>query len=373
MRRALSLAVFALLTACGPEFDPPSEVDKLRLLAIRADPPEIAAAGAAGLPDRATLASLVADPAQFTDPAREATILHLACTPDPRDPSGVDCTAIETLRDPAKLAELVAAGGTDSSGVGVVGGISLAGVEACDGMGPCRPATVTVGGAPVTLPPPTYVIPAELDLASLPAGYAARINGVQVSVLSMLVAATPDELFAGDPATAGERLGTLLAERENVIAVKRIQVRGPEARDEPNVNPSVPGILDAGAPLPADPAAAASYAPGDEATLSPRPPPIPVGEDGTPLEEAVYQRFTRTDQDGAVRDTMTEEWLYSWYGTAGSFSYDRTRRDESCTWTAPDGSDDEPLPPDGRTLLFVVVRDARGGIDWAVREVRVGD
>jgi hypothetical protein len=365
----LPVVLFSLfLAACGPEFDPPSQVNKLRLLALKAEPPEIAGgAGAGALPDRTTLSTLVADPAQVADPAREATVLHLSCTPDPRDAEGLDCTAIGTLRDPAALAALLAAGSGAAPGVGVVGGVSLAGVESCDGRGACVPAAVN--GVP--LPAPSYAVPADLDLASLPPGHPARAAGVQVTILSVLVAASPDELFGGDPAGVGGRLAALLEERENVVAVKRIVVRGPDAVDPPNVNPTVPGILAAGAPLPADPAAAPTFAPKAEVRLLPRPPAIPLDEHGEPDDEAVYQVHTRLDRNGRPSGTMTEEWLYSWFATAGSLSHDRTRADDPCTWTAPDGSKDEPLPEGGRALVFLVVRDARGGIDWAVRELGV--
>lgn len=370
MRRALSLVVLVTLAGCGPTFDPPSEVQKLRLLAVKAEPPEIGAGS--DVADRAAIAALVADPAQLVDATREVTVLHLACTPDPRDPTGVDCTSIELLRDPEALAALLAEAATsDGSGTGVVGGVSLAGVESCDGRGPCVPATVgAVTGSPTTLPAPVYVVPPDLDLAGLSEGTAARANGVQVSVLSILIAASADELLAGGAAGGASALGPFLAKREHVIAVKRIQIRGPEARDPPNANPSVPGILASGAPLSAD--VPTAVAPGVEAALSPRPPVIPLDSEGQPIEEAVFQRYTRTDQYGQAVGTLTEEWLYSWFGTAGTFAYDRTRADEACTWTAPDGSLDEPLPPEGRAYLFLVVRDARGGLDWVVREVRIG-
>lgn len=378
MRRPLSLAMvvpwaaLAALAGCGPDFDPPSEVQKLRLLAVKAEPPEIGAGG--DVADRAAISALVADPAQYINTTRSAMILHLACTPDPREPGGDDCTAIESLRDPEALSALLAeaAAGSDGAGTGVVGGVSLAGIESCDGRGPCVPATIGAGTAASTsLPAPVYVVPPELDLAGLPEGTPARISGVQVSVLSILIAASPDELLDGGVGGSGSgALDSFLSERENVISVKRIQIRGPEARDPPNVNPSVPGILADGAPLPAD--GSMAVAPGAETRLSPRPPVIPVDALGQPLPEEIYQRYTRLDQYGQPVGTLSEEWLYSWFGTSGSFTYDRTRADEVCTWTAPDGSQDEPLPPEGRAYLFLVVRDARGGIDWIVREVRVG-
>jgi len=55
----------------------------------------------------------------------------------------------------------------------------------------------------------------------------------------------------------------------------------------------------------------------------------------------------------------------------GAMERERTRdpgREQ--VWTTP-GGDDRPVPRDGRVFLYAVVRDARGGMDWVRREVRV--
>ena len=85
----LPLAVLAL-AACGPDFDPGSRVEKLRVLGVQAEPPEIAPAPASGTPvapDRAALTSLVLRADFAADPGRETSVVYLACVPTPGDPA----------------------------------------------------------------------------------------------------------------------------------------------------------------------------------------------------------------------------------------------------------------------------------------------
>src|SRR5690606_36059839 len=97
------------------------------------------------------------------------------------------------------------------------------------------------------------------------------------------------------------------------------------------------------------------------------------GADGQALtEEELYQPYTRYDAEGAFFREEREAWLWSWFTTGGEFGRERTRQpSRNPEWTAPTGKGDDPIPAGGRVFLYSVVRDARGGIDWARREVRV--
>ncbi|WP_373047411.1 hypothetical protein [Vulgatibacter sp.] len=405
MRRLPTLLAAALLlTACGEQFDPPSYVNKLRLLAIRADAPEIEtpARGEDGTPldpqpegrapDRTTITSLIADPLQIDDAAREAVVVYLACTPEPGSLEAGICSLVETYADPTQLPELLQQGGGACGGgggtppgvfgQGITGGISFAGFERCDQELGCRPVETTVGGTPVTFPAPTYVLPEDFDLEALPAGHPQRTNGVQVLTIAIAVVATPAELLDGaDPADAcafadrvSANLGRLLESRERITAIKRVQVRGPDNGDEVNVNPVIEGFSANGTPLPAELAepvqAEARFAPAKKAKLLPA---LPLGGDGQPLtDEAVYQPYTRYDAEGEFLREEREAWLWSWFTTGGQFEQDRTRAlDEAQEWTAPGDDADYPVPAHRRVFLYSVVRDARGGIAWAKREVRI--
>lgn len=386
-----ALAVATALVGCGEQFKPGSYVDKLRVLAIKAENPEIAPVGNPdGFPDSTELTALVSDPKQLDDPAREATTLYLGCTPDPLSLEQNVCTALETLASPEILGQMLAAGDPSCSGGGAggMGGgeggptIAFAGLERCTQEEGCGAATVDLGGGPTTLPAPLYALPEGFTLDTLPAGAPARTLGVQAVVLAITVQASPQELVEGaDPADAcafsakvGQNLAALMESREEITSVKRIQIRGPDAVDPLNVNPAIAGLTARGAslpmPLPDPVPAEASFGVGEKADLLPL---LPVDGSGAPIpEEQLYQPYTRYDENGKKLQEDEEAWLWSWYSTAGELEDERTRGPQVPEkWTAPDGSKDYPLPASNRVFVYSVVRDARGGIDWAVREVRI--
>lgn len=386
MRAHVLIPMALALAACGESFDPPSLVTDLRVLAVRAEPPEIAPAGSdAPAPPRATLTALVADP-QHVEPARPITVVYLACTPKPGSAEPSICNLVETYADPGRLPELLASGALaceaggeapPEPGMGVVGGISFAGMEVCEHVAGCGPARVEVEGVPLPLPPPAYELPEGFTLDDLPAGHRERTLGVQVLTVAIAVAASPDELVAGaDPAdfcafaaTVASNLGALLEARERRTVIKRITVRGPDNDDEHNINPLVPGLFADGRPLPADPAAAARFARRTEVGLRPA---VPADGEGRPIPaDELYQPYTFRDAEGRAFRAEREAWVWSWFATAGAMERERTRdpgREQ--VWTTP-GGDDRPVPRDGRVFLYAVVRDARGGMDWVRREVRV--
>jgi len=70
-------------------------------------------------------------------------------------------------------------------------------------------------------------------------------------------------------------------------------------------------------------------------------------------------------------DMHRESLSVSWFATDGSFAHDRTGRDETeqdlttdDVWTAPTTS--------GVVYVFVLLRDIRGGVDFAEAAVMVG-
>ncbi|HEY0838915.1 MAG TPA: hypothetical protein VGD74_01890, partial [Vulgatibacter sp.] len=376
-------AFFAIVSAvslagCGENFKPPSYVDGLRILAVRAEVPELApSAGTDGsLPSRTELEVLIADPAQLDDPDREVTALFFACTPDPLDPTGSGCSALANLRIDAKVARAAAAAMcAGGSGGGAASPMRFAGVASCVHGQPCSAVSLEVEGVPLQLPAPAYEIPDDTDLEILPSDHPARVRGIQAMISTVAVAASPAELLNGadasDPcafATAlGARLGDLLETRESVTAVKRVQIRGPDARDEPNVNPIVTGISARGEALPEDPGdpvgPEALIAAGAAAALLPLLP-----DDGVDR----IQRYTRLDATGAPVEVVDESWTWSWYASAGTIERLRTRATtEPAAFTAPTGKKDDPLPASKRIFVWTVVRDGRGGVDWVTRELRL--
>lgn len=348
MRRSIVLAAALGLAACSPEFDPASKIEKLRVLALRAEPPELDPAGV----QTAALTSLVLRADDAAGARRTTTVVHLACVPVPGSPDPTFCVMLANLRDPAVA---IAAGARDACAAraavdpGVASStwpaVDLAGFEVCqDGV--CAPASV--GGTP--LQPARLAVPPGL---AFPAAGPERILGVQAVVLAFAVDATPDELVAGvgTACPAGDvagNLAALWASREHVLSTKRVTIRGPDATDAPNRNPAVAGIVAGAVPL--DPLAATTVTAGI-VELAPLPAP---GAAGSP------EVYTKRDASGAAIETGPEQWVYSWFSTAGELEDLHTRSatdpDKWTVWSS------------GPAKLVVVVRDLRGGTGWAVRD-----
>ncbi len=348
MRRSLSLSLAALAAAaCSPDFTPASRVEGLRVLAIRADPPEIAPAPASGTPvapDRAALTTLVVRADHATDPTRQTTVLYLACVPVPGDPTPSPCVALAGLRDPTEV--LAQAAQASCAAGGDAPAIAFAGVEVCEGRA-CGP--VTVGG--VTLPSPELVLPAGYGFDALPPGAPERALGVQAELLAFALDATPDELAAGGvgacpAADVAPRIAALWAARDHVLAVKRVWIRGPEAPDAPNVNPAIDDVAAGGVSLPD------VVAPGTH-WLAPL---LPAGADD------LHQPYTELDAAGVPIAPRREEWVYSWFSTVGDLEDLHTGDGEQEEWSVADL---------GAATVAVVVRDLRGGTAWTVRDVTV--
>jgi len=371
------LALAVALTACGPEFTPSTLIDKHHLLSIQAEPPEIAPTPREGeapvAPDRTRLTALVAHPAHLTEPGHTSTVIYLACTPDPTVPGASPCSEFANIREPSALFDRGSpadceGAATGEPGQGKLGGLSLAGVEVCDAGG-CHPYRWTDPADPsisFLLPSPSYVLPSELRLDTLPPGAPARRLGIVVTLLAIGIDARPEELLAGssDPCSAlasfSQNLETLMAERENTLASKSLRVRGPDAPDAPNQNPSIVGVADGDVPLAVPGAALTSVSPGAEAELLPL---LPADAD--------LPTYTKLDASGEVLETRQERWAYSWYATEGTLSNAHTTRaDLVVRWKAED-QDGHPLPTGTRVRLYTVAHDLRGGASWVVRELEV--
>jgi hypothetical protein len=75
------------------------------------------------------------------------------------------------------------------------------------------------------------------------------------------------------------------------------------------------------------------------------------------------ERFVYYDPGSQALSPRREAMAVSWFSTAGSFASDRTGQDEAAarrnadnTWTAPARA--------GEVVLWVVLRDSRGGVTW---------
>jgi hypothetical protein len=360
----LLLPALALAAACGPDFDPATEVRALRVLAVQAEPPEIAPAGDASALSRTALAALVAHPGFLDDPSRRAVVLHVACTPTPGDPSAPACTSLSELADPAALlgaVDLRAA--CETPGRGAAGMITFAGVESC-GLEGCEPASVLRDpadpGSIVPLPAPAYELPPDYTLESLPDGAPELVLGLEVPELALALDASPAELApaqaAPDDCAALAAVAARFLEewplRVHVASLKRIRVRGPENGSAPNQNPVISGVALEGVTLPASggtPLAVAGAAEHDLLPVLPAP------------FDSLRETYVERDADGEPIRTKQEDWTFSWFTTAGDLDERHTNHpEERQTFTSP---------ASGRAVIWAVVRDLRGGVAWKAGEV----
>lgn len=348
-------AVAASLAACSPDFDPASRVEKLRLLAIRADPPEIEpASAAAAAPDRASLTALVLRADFAAHPGRVTTVLYAACLNPPGAPATSPCTDLATLRNPAAVAEAASRGACSPGSSDLL----FLGAEAC-ADGACGPARAAVAGTPVELPAPALVLPSGFGFGALPPGAPERVLGVNAQVLAFALDATPDELAAGAAGSCpagevGAALARLWSGREHVLATKSVRIRGPEAPDLPNQNPAVDGISADGQEL------ASSGAPSAlGAGIRLLRPVLP------PDAQARHEIYGRLDAAGVLVSRGPEEWVASWFSTIGELKDLHSSETTPDEWKLRAGE-----AAAGRALVAAVVRDQRGGTAWAVREVQ---
>jgi hypothetical protein len=369
-RTLAPLAALLALAACSPSFDGPEKVKHLRLLAVQADPPELGAAadgsGPAWPASGAALRSLVAHPHFAVDATPQALILHLGCTPQPGDPSGTACTQLSELSDPAGLLQNVSvADACTAPGRGEVNAITFSGLEACDRDG-CGPLSVPLDpanpGTTADLPAPSYALPAGYSLAALPAGHPQRVIGLDVVDVALVLEATPAEVAPSSAVSNGcealgavlQNLQTLWPARDHLVSLKWTHVRGPDmpAESAPNHNPTVSGLRLSGQLLPAPGGTPLPAIAGKSAPLLP--------DFGAGSYESLREQYQRFDTDGRYLDTREETWAYSWFSTSGEL--DRPYTDST-------DAANKLKPARGRAVLWLVVRDLRGGMAWTSGEI----
>ena len=347
---ALGLAVATLGAGCST-FDDPSTVKDLRILAVRAEPPEVILKATAISDPPATFAlppialtPLVADP---RGGGRPITVTVDACPNNPFAP-----TSPNNPNDPTGY--------------------------------PAGGARTTVGSALCDATPARIRLATDVDLATQPS-----IDAVLDPAL--VQAAFAHDLFPGPNGITygGFELGmpivfqlTVRAGDETALAIKRAIVWGHAVRDDqtPNTTPAIPSVT--------------AYDRRDEATAEPLPgavvpldegAPLPVPDHGVwidpgpalaePYVTAVIDRAT-----GAVVpfDVAREKLSYTFYATAGTFSPLETSSEPPAGVTTTSRvhieSKYEPPPKAQRpadVTIWIVVRDERGGASWISRSLSV--
>lgn len=295
---AAKLAALALLCACHPpevEFAPASALVATRVLAVRAEPPDLVPGGAA------ELSALVYVPQD----APALTFVWVLCDPHPTGLVGTACTQQDTMRDFSKI---------------------LAG---------------EVPGVRVSMAArPTYQAPADA-IDRLPAGSLGRERGVNATALLVVFEVPLSEIGSGAQPV------------EMVVKSLRIVPDGLS----PNTNPVVAEVRLGGEALSGE--GAPRVTGGAE---------VAVSAAASAESEETFVRFL---PDG-TRAEEKEQMVFSWFATGGHFDSltgrgTRTIGREPALFTLPTAAE----VPTGFMDVYVVLRDGRGGTDWAVRTLRV--
>jgi hypothetical protein len=325
----LSLGLGSVLLACTPTFDDQTAVvTSPRLLAVQATPAE----GLLG--------------ASFT-----LTALYVDQN-GPRDPSGIDwatCLLQKPLGEPGPINEgcFVDAPASPSTPApaGLVplgtGGVVTGTIpqNACQLFGPDSPPPQPgQPGSRPTDPDTTGGFYLPIRVNSGPAQWSVALERIECQPSGVT-----------QPVFLAFTTGYQANANPTVSALSRVGDDGQVTA----LAPDVPDAADAGTPAPA-----VAIAPGARVALRVDWPAC-TGSDPCGGAESYLSIDPISKQVATRRESM----VASWYATAGAFDTDRSGRDETDpatnatnTWTAPTAS--------GPVRLWVVLRDARGGVGW---------
>jgi hypothetical protein len=216
------------------------------------------------------------------------------------------------------------------------------------------PSTFTIGSAPAF----DVVMPADV-IDRIP-----KVAQAQASV-GVVAVACPGELTleprgtvkaTGDLPFACRAGGRTLATHEYVAGVKRIFARATDA----NANPAIAQITWDGADWPEGDIKEARGCDTGGHTY---------GDCGDALAHRVAVVIPESSTESGVDAfgvPFTEQVVAQFYATEGIFEHDlRIARKADTRWVA------RRAAAGGTVTMWFVVRDDRGGVSWAVREVRV--
>lgn len=296
---AIALATVGLGCSNEPEVElkPASYIDKLRILAIKAEPPE-AAPG-----ENIILSTLVADP---YGSVRRVGYLWVQCDPSTEGTFGNACAQQDTLR--------------------------------------------TLN--PNELPEGVRIFPLFFDFAFYRAPFGV-LNELDVDSIERRRGLTATILLV---AWEGGNLEDLQnPEVMRQMAIKRIRIADPQ--QTPNRNPEISSLTLNGQPF--DAFDVPKIKAGSTIELS-----------ATSTEESV-QTFTRLLPDGSTEEQV-EQNVFSWYTRGGRFTQglSYSSRTDSGDPIGLELPELETLPND-IVDVWVVLRDARGGTDWAKRRLQL--
>ncbi|HVR60788.1 MAG TPA: hypothetical protein VMU50_02765 [Polyangia bacterium] len=327
------LIVAAPGAGCG-DFQDVSTVVDLRVLDIRADPPELLVDPMnLGGPYTTRLTALIGDPAGGN---RAVSVEALAC------PRSIDAVTAATGKNGIVCKPFDPQSGDADASVAVT----------APPPAPAPTATRTAfGDAELALP---FTFPTDLLVRAYQLDPYASV-GFQLPIAFQL---------------------TVTAGAESEVAIKRVIFSVPpdgHADQTPNANPGIPALVayatrDSAAnavdPQPVDLDQPLPVAPGGSLWLEPQ------GAD-TEAERYFTRELTHDPMPQVVVTAMTETLRYYFYATAGTFTPPSTNTVIQVLRSQPDRVHLEAqyqapvvMPADPHVTFWIVVRDERGGSSW---------
>jgi hypothetical protein len=300
----LLLALF-LFSGCDEEFKPASYVNKLRVLAARAEPAEVQ-------PGKVTqLTGLVVDPSRTAKP----TVFWIACDPDPFNQGRTACATTDTFSDPSTI-------------------------DLSTGELPAGMHFIGLGDRAAYFAPPRLFDVLEADDPI-------RQTGTPALVLMLAIGEEVSPLAKQEElAAVFERVRN--KETDAVIALFRVMVT---EKAVPNQNPEFSFVRYGDDEPP--PNAHVLFAP-DELRI------FTAGMTDASYETYRQSSPTETDVEKVERGQV------AWFSTHGRLSEEAVALDSEVPeeFTAPGYDPMDLVPPDRGGMLWAVLRDSRGGITW---------
>jgi hypothetical protein len=344
MRRLWPLLL--LLAGCGNDLPPASRIDKLRVLAVQTDPPEVAPGGQIGL------TILTAQPlVQQLDgaPPSPLSYVWLACS------------------IPQGTAELAPCGVTAAS--------PLPGADT--GQAQMPPSCKDAPDSPLcvigTDPNETFTAPTTT-------------GGARSTQMLISVTVSDAPRGAVDCLLATANAGGMPQDPDHcVLALKRLTVTDRSKKLSDGSDPD----LNTNPPPPANffltDLAGVNYSLLDGAPFGPSPSDDSKGYtiDAT-LADAPLELETTFDDDGNVKGQAYESLTVAFFSTAGTFDGNRAAYlpagcitqqdcplqpplpDANTTWNPPTAAQLPQYTTDGTVQFWAVLRDDRGGVSWVL-------
>ncbi len=344
------LVVLIACSACGDDLPSPTLVDDLRVLAVKADPPEVMVDRVDGV---ATETGPVSFQALVVDPRGPAMIYEWRFCP------------VESNETCGDFDQRRAAASPEFRPV-----LDTARAQKLPGQSQAIASRSARGVEPFTVQLPSSLFHYHLVSSGLGLG-----NGSWVSAV-LEVASGSERLQVQKRVVLGARDLSQWNPELQSFGWQVCRPGGPVAGCVPllprtaNRNPVITGVEIARsdrpdapfAPLATDPQSVLTLGPGEVVRL--RPVLGPGAEERFQIVESTLH------QSDLVVVERKEEVVISWFSTAGKFGAPRTTpqltKTLDNTFTAPAAA-----PEAGRLSVFVVARDQRGGVDWTTVEVEV--